>query len=155
MRSTPRIFTMVVISAIFTLFHLSAATAHAQKKSGLNTYRGLEIGMTKDQAREKLGKVKDEFSDEDDFEISNNESARVFYTPDKTVKAMVITYSGKIETAPKPKAVVGEDIEAKPDGGMYKMVRFEDEGFWVSYVKTAGDNPSVIITLQQLPKQSE
>jgi hypothetical protein len=118
----------------------------------IKEYRGIFIGTDREQVVAKLGSPKNEFAGEDDFELSENESARIFYDDAKKVKAIVITFSGNVAGAPKPNDVVGEPVEARPDGGMYKMVRFESKGFWVSYVKIAGDAPSVIITVQSMPK---
>jgi hypothetical protein len=129
---------------------LSALVGQAYITAVIKDYRGVFVGTDRDQVHQKLGKPKDESPAEDDFEFSENESVRVFYDDAKKVKALVIAYSGKLDTAPKPVDVIGEAIEPRPDGGMYKMVRFEDRGFWVSYVKTAGDNPSVMITVQSL-----
>jgi hypothetical protein len=120
----------------------------------IKEYRGVFIGTERDQVHSKLGKPKDEFKGEDNFEISENEVVRVFYDDVSKVKAIVVTYSGNIDAAPKPNDVVGEPVAARPDGGMYKMVRFENKGFWVSYVKIAGDSPSIIITVQSMPKGS-
>lgn len=120
----------------------------------IKEYRGVFLGSERAQVRQKLGDPKDEFPAEDSFELSENESVRVFYDDSKKVKAMVVTYSGKLELAPKPNDVLGEGIEPQPDGGIYKLVRFEDKGFWVSYMKMSGDNPSIIITVQSLPKPS-
>ena len=128
----------------------AALVAQAHFDSIIQEYRGVFVGTDRDQVHQKLGKPKDASAGEDDFEISNDESVRVFYDDAKKVKALVITYSGKLDTAPKPNDVIGEPIEPRPDGGMYKMVRLEAKGFWVSYVKTAGDNPSVMITVQSL-----
>ena len=122
--------------------------------SVIKEYKGIFLGTERDQVRQKLGDPKDEFPAEDSFEFSGDESVRVFYDDAKKVKAIVVTYSGKMEAAPKPNDVVGEAVEARPDGGMYKMVRFEEKGFWVSYVKIAGDHPSVIITVQSMPKST-
>jgi hypothetical protein len=120
----------------------------------ISEYRGVFIGTDREQIHSKLGKPKDEFKGEDNFEISENEVVRVFYDDANKAKAIVVTYSGKIDSAPKPNDVVGEPVEARPDGGMYKMVRFAEKGFWVSYVKVAGDTPMVIITVQSMPKAS-
>ena len=130
------------------LFATLVAQAHFD--SIIQEYRGVFVGTDRDQVHQKLGKPKDASAGEDDFEISDAESVRVFYDDAKKVKALVITYSGKLDAAPKPNDVIGEPIEPRPDGGMYKMVRLEAKGFWVSYVKTAGDNPSVMITVQSL-----
>ena len=126
--------------------------AQASFDSVIKEYRGIFLGTERAQVHANLGSPKNEFPGEDNFELSTNETARVFYDDAKKVKAIVVMYSGKVDTAPKANDVVGEPVEARPDGGMYKMVRFEDKGFWVSYVKVAGDNPSVIITVQAMQK---
>jgi hypothetical protein len=39
----------------------------------------------------------------------------------------------------------------KPDGSMYKLVRYEQLGFWVSYNRTASDSVVIVtITLQKI-----
>ena len=118
---------------------LAAFIAQAHFNSIIKDYRGIFLGAERSQVRAKLGDPKNEYPEEDNFEPSATESARVFYDEAKKVKAIVITYTGNMDAAPKPKDVIGEPIEPRPDGGMYKMVRVEDKGFWVSYVKTAGD----------------
>lgn len=129
---------------------LAAFIAHAHFDSIIKEYRGVFIGTERSLVHEKLGKPKNEFQGEDNFELSETESARVFFDDAQKVKAIVITYSGQLDAAPKPKDVIGEPIQAGADGGMYKMVRVEDKGFWVSYVKTAGDSPTVMITVQSI-----
>jgi hypothetical protein len=34
------------------------------------------------------------------------------------------------------------------------MVNYSKAGFWISYVRTAGDNALVIVTMQKLEKRS-
>lgn len=143
-----------ILSTLVATVFLASTSFAIAFDAVIKEYRGVFLGTEREQVRQKLGGPKDEFPAEDIFEISENESVRVFYDDSKKVKAIVVTYSGKIDGAPKPNDVIGEGVEARPDGGMYKMVRFEDKGFWVSYVKVAGDNPSVIITVQSMPKST-
>jgi hypothetical protein len=56
---------------------------------------------------------------------------------------------GKDSGAPTPLAVIGTDIEAKPDGSLYQMKTYPQAGYWVAYSRTAGDSPMVIITMQK------
>ncbi|MDM7920912.1 MAG: hypothetical protein QUS14_01320, partial [Pyrinomonadaceae bacterium] len=116
-------------------------------------YRGIKIGMTMDEVRAKLGGPKEKYDSEDDFEISANETARVVYGPDKKVTAISIMYTGDLAAAPAPKAVMGEAIEPRDDGGMYKMVQYPKQGFWLSYSKTAGDTPMIVVMMQKLPTE--
>lgn len=136
------------------LFLLALPQLVSAQDTAFNAHRGISIGVTQAAVREKLGKVKEEFSDEDDFDISETESMRVFYSPEKKVKAVVITFTGKLETAPAPNTVVGEKIDPKPDGGLFKMVQMPKKGYWVSYLKTGGNSPTVMITMQEMPKSS-
>ncbi len=122
----------------------------AQDKPVYTGYRGIQIGTTADDVRAKLGKPEDESATEDYFEFSGDESARVLYDDNRLVRAISITYAGKLAGAPGAKDVLGSEVQARPDGGMYKMLQYPTEGFWVSYVKTAGDQPMVIITLQKM-----
>ena len=113
-------------------------------------YKGVTIGMTMDEARTKLGAPKDKSDEQDSFVFSDNESAQVYYGAAKTVTAVMVTYSGKLDAAPTAKAVFGEDAAPKPDGGIFKMERYPKAGFWISYNKTAGGDPLIIIAIQKL-----
>ncbi|MER3431819.1 MAG: hypothetical protein C4325_04890 [Blastocatellia bacterium] len=143
-----------VTLSIAVLSIYCAKTVTAQKPPEFNSYRSVTLGMTKDAVRNKLGKPKNEFTDEDDFEISDSEFARVFYTANSTVRAIVITYTGDLSKAPNPKSVVGEAVEVTAEGNAYKMVRFPEAGYWASYLRMGGDKPSITITLHYLPKST-
>lgn len=118
-----------------------------------NTYRGLKIGMTTSEARSKLGNPKEKSDDQDYFVFSDNETAQVVYESDHTVRLISINYLGKLQAAPPAKDVIGTDIEAKADGSLNKRVMFPKAGYWVSYLKTAGDDPMIVITMQKMAKE--
>jgi hypothetical protein len=46
--------------------------------------------------------------------------------------------------------VLGTEIEVKPDGSIYKLLRFPKAGYWVSYSRTAGDAPLITITMKKM-----
>lgn len=127
-----------------------ASTAAGEDAPLFSDYKGVHIGMTIDEARKKLGEPQDK-SDEQDFYVFNEqESAQVFYDKTHKTYAVSINYLGAASSKPMPKAVVGSEIEAKPDGSMYKMVRYKKAGFWVSYSRTAGTDPLVTVTMQRI-----
>lgn len=113
-------------------------------------YKGIKIGTPVADVRTKLGKTKESSDVEDYFVFSDNETAQVLYDTDKTVRVISINYVGSNAGAPSPKDVLGEDAEVKPDGSIYKMVKFPKAGYWISYNKTAGDDPLVMITVQKM-----
>jgi hypothetical protein len=111
-------------------------------------YKGVMLGMSAGDVRAKLGKPQEK-SDVMDFYVFNDrERARVYYTDGKAT-AVIATYIGKDAAAPAPAAVLGSEIEAKPDGSMYQMTQYPQAGYWVAYSRTGGDSPMVMITMQK------
>ena len=122
------------------------AREHSQIQQPLyREYRGVRLGMTAAEARAKLGEAAMK-SDEQDFYIfSANETAQIVYVEQKVV-TISTDYTGGIG-APDYKSVVGEDLLQKPDGSLFRMVRYESEHLWVSYNKSASATPVVTITI--------
>ena len=112
-------------------------------------YRGVRIGMTAEEVRSKLDRLKKD--DRQDLLIfSERESAQIYYDDAGTVTAISIDYFGDINNAPSPDAVLGVELQAKADGSMYQLNRYPGAGYWVSYNRTAGDKPIVTITMQKM-----
>jgi hypothetical protein len=137
---------------------LSPARGAGQKKTKdeeespvLSDYRGVQIGMTADEARKKLGRPKDKDDKGDLFVFNDNETAQIVYdaATHKVVTVSVDFLSGAA-AVPVARAVVGADVPAKPDGSMYKMVRYPKAGYWVCYSRTAGDSPLTSVTMQKI-----
>ena len=125
-----------------------AVAAKASPEPLYREYRGVALGMSADEVRDKLGKPREK-SDAMDFYVFNDrERARVYYT-DGRATAVIATYIGKDAPAPAPAAVLGSEIEAKPDGSMYRMTPYPEAGYWVAYSRTPGDAPMTIITMQK------
>ena len=112
-------------------------------------FKGLKLGASQGEARKLLGNPQEKDKTQDFFVFSDAQRARVYYDDKGAVSAIIVTYIGKSAKAPEPKAILGSDIEAKPDGSMYKMVSYPKSGYWVAYSRTAGDEPLTIITMQR------
>ena len=113
-------------------------------------YKGVTIGMSADGVRQKLDHLKEKGEAQDFFVFSDDESAQVFYDAEGKVMAVSLNYVGTKSGAPDAKAVLGEEIEAKADGSMYKLVRYPEAGYWVSYNRTAGDSPIITVTMRKM-----
>jgi len=105
--------------------------------------------MTMNDVRNKLGHLKEKGKVQDFFVFSDSESAQVFYDQDGKVTAISLDYVGKNGSPPTPIEVLGEDLQAKPDGSMYQLKQYPSAGYWVAYNRTAGDDPRVTITIQK------
>lgn len=154
--------------ALFGLFGVCLATdANAQAKPAPKTgnafsepaatqqppysdYKGVRIGMSKEDARAKLGSPTREFETQDLYVVSETEAAQLFYDATHRVEAISIDYIGDKTGAPDYKAIVGDNIQVNPDGSMHKLVRYEQLGFWVSYSRTAGDLGIITVTIKKL-----
>jgi hypothetical protein len=112
-------------------------------------YRGVKIGMAADEVRSKLNGIK-KGDRQDVVNLSEHESAQIFYDDKHNVTAISIDYFGDPSSAPTPEAVLGATLTAKPDGSMYQLNRYSDAGYWVSYNRTAGDKPIITITMQKM-----
>lgn len=127
-----------------------ATPPKTEAKPLYNAYKGVSIGMTTDEARTKLGAPADKSDTQDFYNMSENENAQIFYDASHLVYAIAVSYFGKPDAAPKPTDILGSEIAAKPDGSMHKLVRYPKAGYWVSYGRTAGDDPIITVTIQKL-----
>jgi hypothetical protein len=151
------VYTLLVAAALFVMggaalsqtarskaAHFDAAAA---QQPVYDNYKGVRIGMTADEARARLGAPTQKSDDQDFYIFSPKETAQVCYNLDHKVVTISIDYQGEDGGAPDYKAVVGTQLDVRPDGSLYKLVRYEQLGFWVSYFRTASTNPVPVITI--------
>jgi hypothetical protein len=116
-------------------------------------YKGITIGMTADEVRDKIDK-KPKIEDNDGFYyvFSDDEAMQIVLDENKKVKVISVIYSGGNTNAPTYEAVFGKNVplEQGADGRVYKLIRYPESGFWVAYSSGAGDKPTVTVTIQKL-----
>jgi hypothetical protein len=153
-----RIFFLIAATATLSVA-VGSASAQTTKKPAaggdeesavFKDYRGVQLGMTSDEVRKKLGDPKDKSDEQDFFVFNDNETAQIVY--DKTHKVITISadYLTAGATVPTAKQVFGNEVEAKTDGAIYKMLRFPKAGYWLSYNRTGGASPLTTVTLQKI-----
>ena len=150
---------LVVIS--FTLAGVALAqtaqkrpSAGAEEEPVFNEYRGVKIGWLADEVRKKLGNPANKADDQDYYEFGEKERAQVYYDKDtKQVLAISVDFIGAGTGVLTPQQVFGSDFEGKSDGSKSKLVRYPKAGYWVSYSRTAGDNPIISVTMQKFSPQ--
>jgi hypothetical protein len=122
----------------------------AQPMPVFTGYRGIQIGMSADDVRQKVDHLKEKGDAQDFFVFSDVETAQVFYDKSGKVRAVSVDYMGTVSNAPSAQEVLGEELQPKADGSMYDLRRYPAAGYWVSYNRTAGDSPTVTITMQRM-----
>lgn len=141
---------------------LATGSGNAQRKTGAQTgaedppafheYRGVQLGMTTEEVRKKLGNPKEKSPEKDFFIFNDTETAQFVY--DKTTQKVIVIsadFMSPNSGAPSAKEVFGAELEANADGSVHKLVRFPKAGYWLAYSRTSGAEPVVTITLQKLP----
>lgn len=156
-----KFFLSLLIAVVCGLGLSANANAQAQKgKTAANhgaatqqplymEYRGVRLGMSDEATRAKLGAAAVQESEQDFFVFSENESAQICYDAAHKVVTISVDYSGGIG-APDHKDVVGGTLEKTAHGSLYRMVRYESLGFWVSYNRGTGTVATVTLTLQKI-----
>ncbi|MEK6282959.1 MAG: hypothetical protein AABN95_21585 [Acidobacteriota bacterium] len=112
-------------------------------------YRGVRLGMGAEEARARLGTPAVKGSDQDYYVFSENETAQIVYDAAQKVVTISTDYVGGIG-APDYKAVRGGELEKTANGSLYRIVRYESLGFWVSYNRTTGPVTTVTVTIQKI-----
>src|SRR5689334_4637511 len=131
---------LVVIS--FAIAGTSQAQAQQKRASAsmapeddpvFHDYRGVKIGWLADEVRKKLGSPANKGDEQDFYMFGEKETAQFLY--DKAtnkVTAISVDFMSGARDVITPQQVFGSEIDAKPDGSKYKLVRYPKEGFWVS-----------------------
>jgi outer membrane protein assembly factor BamE (lipoprotein component of BamABCDE complex) len=155
-----RVFTFLGI-AVTLLLALSGLNAQSSRRpavphaadeevAAFKDYRGVQLGMTADEVRKKLGSPKDKSDEQDFFVFNETETAQIVYDNTHkviTISADFLTVGAEVPTA---KQVFGSEVEAKADGSMYRMVRYTKAGYWLSFNRTGGTAPLTTVTLQKI-----
>lgn len=127
----------------------AAAAAAEEEAAAFKEYRGISLGMTADEVRKKLGSPKDKGDEQDFFVFNESETAQIVYDQAHkviTISADFLTVGDQVPTA---KQVFGSDVQPKPDGSIYQLVRYPKRGYWLSFNRTGGTSPMTSITLQK------
>lgn len=136
---------------------INAQRNNTQKNPKVNlpvwqNYKGVAIGMTAAEAIEKLGAPTSENEGGLFYMFTEFETVQVLFDADKKVRTVSVIYTSEYPNPPKFADIFGKTAEddSKPDGSIFKMVRYEDAGYWVSYNRMAGEQAMVIVVIQKL-----
>ena len=113
-------------------------------------FMGVTLGMSASDVREKLGHLKDKGERQDFFVFSESRIAQVVYDDQGKATTISVDYISKSPDTPTAESVLGEPVQAKPDGSIFQLKRYPEAGYWVAYSRTAGDDPIVTVTIQKI-----
>lgn len=147
----------LILPIILCLFAISANAQKADFAKTKNvpnwqSYKGVAIGMTLPEVVGKLGSPASETAEGYFYMYTQNETAQVLFDINKKVRTISVIYTSEFTNPPKFADVFGKTAvdESKPDGSVFKMVRYEEAGYWVSYNRMSGEKAMVIVVIQKL-----
>ena len=117
-------------------------------KPAVTELRGLSLGMTKDEVKDKLGNPLAADDNGMFYVFSNTESAHIGLNSDGKIRTIALIYSKGDADAPKFQDVFGPNVQvaAADDGRIYKMIRYPSAGFRLAYSKV-GENKDALTTV--------
>lgn len=152
--------TMALFGCAATVLLSAAATTPAQRTKGAADgaaetqpgyqFRGVKIGMAADETRKKLGTPRDKSAEQDFYVFNDNEAIQIYYDKGGAVSAISIDFMNGANSVPTAKDVLGADADPKSDGSIHKVVRYPKAGYWVSYSRTAGNEPTITVIMQKI-----
>ncbi len=145
----------IVVIATMAAFAQDGQTA---KQSGpvITDLKGIKIGMTKDEVREKLGKPSTSDKSSMVYTLSKIETAQIGLNSKGNVRTIALIYTHEDANTPKFSDDFGPDVpmETKKNGSVYKLVRYPSAGFWIAYSRSIIDKkPLTTITMRKLETQ--
>jgi hypothetical protein len=126
------------------------ASGEVENQPAFSEFKGVRIGMTADDARKKLGSPKDKSPEQDFYVFNDTQVVQIYYDKASLVTAVSIDFMNGASAIPSAKEVLGTEADAKTDGSLYKMMRYPKAGYWVSYSRTAGKEPTTTVTMQKI-----
>ena len=151
--------TLLITSTLLAFAFLQIVAGQTRRSGGgaeeqplFHEYRGIQIGAAADDVRKKLGSPANKSEEQDYFVFNEKETAQILYDKSGKVVTISVDFMTGADGVLSPKQLFGGDIEVKPDGSMYRMVRYPKAGCWLSYNRTAGNSPLVTITLQKIER---
>lgn len=131
-----------------------APVASNQMTPFVRDLKGISIGMSAGEVKEKLGKPKVSDKAGMYFEFAKGESGQIGLDAKKAVRTVALIFTDKSSNTPSFADIFGPDIPSpeKKDGSIYKLIRYTDAGFWIAYSRSAGKKPLTTITMRKIIK---
>jgi hypothetical protein len=142
----------IVLAATASLAQRTKLAPTDENQPIFSDFKGVRIGMPADEARKKLGSARSKSAEEDFYVFNDNQAVQVLYDKGGTVTAISIDFMNGANAIPAAKDVLGTEADTRTDGSTYKLLRYPKAGFWVSYSRTAGKEPTTTVIIQKIER---
>jgi hypothetical protein len=109
----------------------------------MREYRGIKLGMKRDEVRDALGKPELSDKGQDSFKIGGDDQLTAHYDNDSV--SVIQLYFFESKKVPNWVDVVGDtEIEERPDGSKIARIEIPEENFWISMFQGKGGDIATI-----------
>jgi hypothetical protein len=119
----------------------------------LDEISGIELGMTVDQVRDKLGKPETQDDASMFYDLDDGKQVQLRLDGNKKVMMVAGIFTGDKAAAPEFNEVFGSAVAApsEENGTVYKLVRYPDAGYWIAFSRLSlKDGPMTTVTIQKI-----
>ncbi|MBO0725830.1 MAG: hypothetical protein J2P52_09540 [Blastocatellia bacterium] len=114
---------------------ISADASYITQAKVMKEYKGVKLGMKRDEVKAALGAPENSSDTSDDFKLTGDDTMTVHYDNGE-VRAIQLAFLDP-KNAPAWKDVVGDaEVSEAPNGGKIARKVIEAEKFWVSIYQT-------------------
>jgi len=125
----------------------SAAAGYATQGKVLREYKGVKLGLKRDEVKAAMGNPENSTDTNDEFKLTGDDTMTVHYDNGE-VKAIQLAFLDP-KNAPAWKDVVGDaEMNELPSGAKNARKTMEAEKFWVSFYQTK-DGTTTRITISK------
>ncbi len=113
----------------------------------LREYRGVKLGMEREQVKAAMGRLAQAGKDWDEFKLDGGHLMTVRYDNKEAVKTVQLYFTDP-DHAPKWAEVVGyAEIQEKPNGSKFARAVNKEENFWVTmFQNKKGDVTTITLS---------
>lgn len=129
----------------------AAPQTNTAPKPAITSLDDIRLGMTIDEVKAALGKP--DVEDKTGMLFTpGRHSVQVGVDDKGTVRTIAVVYTDGDKDAPTFEQIFGPSVEApEPGGNIYKLIRYPEAGFWLSYsVTNPGDKPITAVTMRRM-----
>lgn len=113
----------------------------------LREYRGVKLGMNREQVKDAMDKPSQTSKDWDEFKLKDNDLMTVRYDDQGAVKTIQLYFTDAARAPEWEKTVGSAEIQQKPNGSKFARAVIKEENFWITmYQNSSGEVTTITIS---------
>lgn len=113
----------------------------------LREYRGVKLGMNREQVKDAMNKPSQTGKDWDEFKLKDNDLMTVRYDEQGAVKTIQLFFTDVARAPAWTEAIGSAEVQQQPNGSKVARAVIKEENFWVTmYQSSSGAVTTITIS---------